>query len=72
MIESMSFSGSFSSKNIPFKFLHSLEKKSSIDDIRFALSNKVSKVMVIFTRRMNHDFGSGEVARVFFLVGGIL
>ena len=30
MIESMSFSGYFSFSNIPFKFLHSLEKISSI------------------------------------------
>ena len=44
----------FSFKNMPFKFLHSLEKKSSVEDKRFARSNKVSKVNVIFAR-MNRD-----------------
>ena len=40
----------FSFKIMPFKFLHSLEKKSSVEDKRFARSNKVSKVNVLFAR----------------------
>ena len=39
--ESMSFSGYFIFKNMSFKFLHSCEKKSCVDDKRFARSNIV-------------------------------
>ena len=39
--ESMSFSGYFNFKNIPFKFLHSCKTKSCVDDKRFARSNIV-------------------------------
>ena len=39
--ELMSFSGYFNFKNISFKFLHSCERKSCVDDKRFARSNIV-------------------------------
>ena len=39
--ELINFSGYFNFKNISFKFLHSCERKSCVDDKRFARSNIV-------------------------------
>ena len=55
--ELMSFSGYFNFKNISFKFLHSCERKSCVDDKRFARTNNVLN-SDRFCIGCQHGFGS--------------